>query len=87
MSPKGRDVCRPVCMSGSKHEEPFNSSYQAPRFSDGSANEILLPNSSPSATVTELLRELQQNLSDDFNKKLEEWQRCRTGGHPEESLC
>ncbi|GIY25349.1 uncharacterized protein CDAR_60971 [Caerostris darwini] len=63
-----------------KHEEPFNSAYQAPRFSDGSANEILLPNSSPSATVTELLRELQQNLSDDFNKKLEEWQRCRTEG-------
>ncbi|KAF8796301.1 hypothetical protein HNY73_000689 [Argiope bruennichi] len=63
-----------------KEEEAFNSTYQSPRVSDGGANPILLTNSSPSATVTELLRELQQNLSDDFNKKLEEWQRCRTEG-------
>lgn len=43
----------------------------------------MLHSSSPSTTVTELLRELQQNLSDDFNKKLEEWQRCRAEGiHP-----
>ncbi|GFX37890.1 uncharacterized protein TNCV_1823441 [Trichonephila clavipes] len=63
-----------------KEEETFNSPYHSHRTSDSGGNPMLLPNSNPSATVTELLRELQQNLSDDFNKKLEEWQRCRAEG-------
>ncbi|KFM62262.1 hypothetical protein X975_25774, partial [Stegodyphus mimosarum] len=64
-----------------KEEGSLNSEYQTPRLSDaGQSNAMILPNSSPSTTVTELLRELQQNLSDDFNKKLEEWQRCRAEG-------
>ncbi|XP_015919958.2 uro-adherence factor A [Parasteatoda tepidariorum] len=58
----------------------LDSEFRNQRSESESTNPVLLPNSNPSATVTELLRELQQNLSDDFNKKLEEWQRCRDEG-------
>ncbi|KAG8187583.1 hypothetical protein JTE90_025917 [Oedothorax gibbosus] len=60
-------------------EKAKATDFPSPRVSDASTVGGG-DHSSPSATVTELLRELQQNLSDDFNKKLEEWQRCRAEG-------
>lgn len=90
------EVARPIDLSTDIDEPLITSIPASPMSSETSASfgfdedrsdsksstgRLLPLAQSATAPVASLVQELQRNLSDDFNRKIEEWERIKAGGY------